>query len=340
MEYQIFKLENGIRLVHKFDKREVAHCGITINTGSRDELEEENGIAHFIEHVIFKGTKKRKAYHVLSRLEDVGADLNAYTSKEETCIYASFLHEHYARTLELISDITFNSVFPAKELEKEKDVVLDEINSYKDSPSEEIFDEFEEVLFDGHPIARNILGTPQKVKTFKKKDILNFIKNNYHTDQMVISSVGNISFDKLVKLVNRYFGEIPANLRTKSRIEVNSYQPDTRIIQKETYLSHCLYGNIAYKREDEKRLGLFLINNSETTVSQVFGQSRCTPLIIHHINLFTFLQAVFDPQYDIRPAHVLNNSINEDRTGNCPWNITIHYDTFRFKLCLTIVINR
>lgn len=261
MAYEIHTLNNGIRLVHSYNSREVAHCGIIINTGSRDEDENENGTAHFIEHLIFKGTKKRKAYHVLSRLENVGADLNAYTSKEETVIYASFLNQYYDRSLELISDITFNSIFPEKEIKKEKDVVLDEINSYKDSPSEEIFDEYESLLFDGHPIARNILGTPESVKKIKRNNILKFIKNNYHTDQIVISSVGKIDFKKLIKIIEKYFGDIPANHRSKKREKVIHYEPEIKTISRNTYLSHCIIGGVAYPRDHDKRMGLVLLNN-------------------------------------------------------------------------------
>lgn len=261
MEYQFHTLKNGIRLVHSYNTREVAHCGIVINTGSRDESEDENGIAHFIEHVIFKGTKKRKAYHVLSRLENIGGDLNAFTTKEETCIYASFLHPYFERTLELIADITFNSSFPEKEIIKEKDVVLDEINSYKDSPSELIFDDFEELMYDGHPIARNILGTPESVKSLTREKIHQFIQKNYHTDQMVISSVGNIQFSKLIKLVEKYFSEIPASLRTNGRKEMIAYEPQKKRIDKRTYLSHSCIGNIAYQRDHKDRLALVLLNN-------------------------------------------------------------------------------
>ena len=167
-------LDNGIRLVHYRIPGLVAHCGLIINAGSRDETVTEHGIAHFIEHMLFKGTKKRKAYHILSRLEDVGGELNAYTTKEETAIHASFLKEDYERTIELISDITFNSVFPQKEIEKEKDVVIEEINSYLDNPAELIFDDFEELIFSNQPIGRNILGTPGSVKSFSQEKILRF----------------------------------------------------------------------------------------------------------------------------------------------------------------------
>jgi predicted Zn-dependent peptidase len=261
MVFETHTLSNGIRLIHHSVNANVAHCGIILNTGSRDEKEEEWGIAHYIEHVVFKGTTKRKAYHILSRMEDVGGELNAYTTKEETCIYTTFLDKDYTRAIELISDITFNSIFPEKELEKEKEVILDEINSYKDSPSELIFDDFEELIFKDDPIGRNILGTPKHVKAFKRDDILNFIKNNYHTDQMVISSVGNIKFSRLVKIVEKYFGEIPESIRTTKRNKPNSYEARTQTMIKKTYQRHCVMGNIAYDLDDERRIPLSLLTN-------------------------------------------------------------------------------
>ena len=159
-------LKNGIRVIHQETDSPVGHLGILINAGSRDEQEHEHGLAHFIEHSVFKGTKKRKAFHVLSRIEDVGGELNAYTTKEETTLYSTFLTQDYERAAELLGDILFNSVYPEKELKREKEVITEEINSYKDSPSELIFDEFEELIYDGHPIARNILGTRKNLKKF------------------------------------------------------------------------------------------------------------------------------------------------------------------------------
>lgn len=261
MSVQYFTLNNGIRLIHKHNTREIAHCGVIINAGSRDEENSENGIAHFIEHVIFKGTTKRKAFHILSRLENIGAELNAFTTKEETCIYASFLNPYYERSLELFSDILFNSIFPEKEIQKEKEIVLDEINSYKDTPAEQIFDDFEELLFNEHPIAHNILGKPELVKTFRKKDIQKFIANNYHTDQIVISSVGNIDFTKLIELIEKYFGHIPSNYRNFQRKKVITYQPEQKQVFRQNHLAHCIIGNLAYSSNDEKRIGLVLLNN-------------------------------------------------------------------------------
>ena len=195
MEFQTFTLSNGIRVIHKQDTTtNVSHCGLIINVGSRDEDEHEQGVAHYIEHSFFKGTQKRKAFHILSRLAAVGGELNAYTTKEETCIYASFLKEHYERSVELISDIVFNSTYPAKEIEKEKAVIIDEIDSYLDSPSEQIFDDFEDLVFANHSLGKNILGTKESVQSFKQQHIKDFIKKNYATDKMVFSSIGNTAY--------------------------------------------------------------------------------------------------------------------------------------------------
>ncbi len=260
-EYQYSTLPNGIRIVHKQVDSIVAHCGIIINTGSRDESEKEQGVAHFIEHVIFKGTKKRRAFHILSRLEDVGGELNAFTTKEETCIYASFMEQYYDRAIELISDIVFNSTFPEKEIEKEKDVVIDELNSYKDNPTEAIFDEFEEILYAGHPIGRNILGKKNNIKSFKRKALLEFIKNNYNTNEIVFCSVGKINFSKLLKIIEKHIAFVPENTRKTKRQPFNNYLPQTKSIKKNYYQTHCIIGNIAYNHQDNKKNSLLLLNN-------------------------------------------------------------------------------
>ena len=242
-------------------KGNVSHCGLMVNTGSRDELENESGMAHFIEHMIFKGTKKRKAYHVLSRIENVGGDLNAFTTKEETCIYASFLSPYYAQSLELFADVAFNSIFPQKEIEKEKDVIIDEINSYNDSPAELIFDDFEDIVFKNHPLGRNILGDIESVERFRRNDVFRFIKRNYSSRQMVIASVGDIKFEKLVKIVEKYFAHISTNQSNLSRKPFKTYQAQTSTISKESYLTHAIVGNIAYSRAHKNRLPLALLTN-------------------------------------------------------------------------------
>ncbi len=261
MEFQTHKFQNGIRLVHKRVDSPVAHCGVIIETGSRDEKDQEHGMAHLIEHMLFKGTSKRRAYHILSRMEDVGSEINAYTTKEETCVYSTFFKDYYSRALELMSDIIFNSVYPAREIEKEKDVILDEINSCKDSPYDLIFDEFEELAYDGNSIGHSILGEEKFLKTFAREDILRFAGNKYHTDEMVISSVGSIQFEKLVKLSERYFGSQPAKLQQKSRTFKENYRAFNQTVEKKTYQVHCLMGNLAYGIKDKKRYALFLLNN-------------------------------------------------------------------------------
>lgn len=260
-EYHYHQLKNGIRVIHYPSGSKVAHLGFVVNTGSRDEKMNEHGVAHLIEHVIFKGTAKRKAYHIISRLEDVGGELDAYTTKEETCIYAAFLKEYFPRALELFADIMFNSIFPEKEMEKEKEVILDEINSYKDSPGDLIFDDFEDLIFMGHPIGRNILGTPESLPAFSRLDLQQFMNINYNTDQMVICSAGNLNFNLIVRWVEKYFAHIPQNLRHNKRKPINGCTPQNKIVELETHQTHCIIGRRAYAIDHPGRLSLELLNN-------------------------------------------------------------------------------
>jgi len=262
-DYQIHTLSNGLRLVHQQINHDnaVAHLGLIINTGSRDELKKENGLAHFIEHVIFKGTKKRKAFHVLSRLEDVGAEITAYTSKEETVLQAAFLSQHYERSLELMADIIINSTFPQKELDKEKEVVIDEINSYKDSPSEQIFDDFDLLLFPKHSLGLDILGTKSQVRKFTQAEVLKFIKKHYLASEMVLSSVGNISVEKMIDLTEKYFSDLSSGTSKKKRIPPPAYQAIEIAKKKRVYQAHCIIGNRAYSIQEEKRAAFSLLNN-------------------------------------------------------------------------------
>jgi len=261
MEYFLHTLNNGIRIVHKPGKSPVAHLGLIVQTGSRDELDHEHGIAHFIEHLIFKGTKKRKAWHILSRLDDVGGEINAYTNREETCIYAAFLKQDYERAIELIYDITFNPVFPEKEVRREKDVIIDEIMSYNDTPSELIFDEFEEMAFKGNPLGKSILGTKKSLNKITRADIINFMQDNYATHEMIICSVGDIHFDKLIKLTSRYFNSLPEKPRARVRISPDQYIPENKNLHKRTHHVHSIIGTIGYNYHDKRRTALHLINN-------------------------------------------------------------------------------
>ena len=257
----IYTLDNGIRVVHQYSSSPVLYCGMMIHTGSRDELIHEQGLAHFIEHTVFKGTKKRKWNHILARMEEVGGESNAYTTKEETCFYTVSLTEYLERAVDLLADITFNSVFPDNELDKEKGVILDEINAYKDNPAEDIIDKFEEQLYEQHSLGYDILGSPKHVKSFNSTKVQEFIQRTYNTDEMVLSIVGNVSPDKVIKLAKKYLGIYPTNLRTFQR---DAYT-DKKVIKKDkkqkTNQVHYVFGGHAYSCVDDKRLPLLLLNN-------------------------------------------------------------------------------
>ncbi|HEY9114829.1 MAG TPA: pitrilysin family protein, partial [Bacteroidales bacterium] len=261
MAYQYHTLNNSIRIIHRFEKSNVSHVGLMVNTGTRDETEKESGMAHFIEHMVFKGTKKRSSWHVLSRIENVGGEMNAFTTKEETCLHASFHSPFYENCIELFSDITFHSVFPDKEIKKEKDVIIDEINSYNDNPSELIYDDFEGQLFKNHALGHNILGSLETVEKFSRQDIFRFINKNYSTNQMVLASVGDIDFKKLVMLAEKYFGAIPKSEKETKRIPFTNYQPEQKRFEKDSYLTHLIMGNLAYPRSHPKKSGMVLLNN-------------------------------------------------------------------------------
>ncbi|MFO7873554.1 MAG: pitrilysin family protein [Bacteroidales bacterium] len=261
MIHERHQLPNGIRLIHRNSSSPVAHCGLIINTGSRDEASEEQGLAHFIEHVIFKGTSKRKSFHIMSHMENVGGEINAFTTKEETCIYGSFMHHYYERWFDIVSDIAFQSVFPSKELAKEKDIVIDEINAYKDSPAEQIIDDFDEVIFDGHPLGRNILGEPGRIAKFDRQAIHDFIARNYATTEMVICSVGNINFQRFIRLAEKYFGDIPRRERQHSRKPFVSYKPKQQTVKRKNHQAHCMMGNAAYDFDHPSKNTALLLNN-------------------------------------------------------------------------------
>lgn len=261
MEYNVHSLPNGIRLLHVPSTSAISHACIIINSGSRDEEEQQSGLAHFIEHLIFKRTEKRTTNQILNRLESVGADLNAYTTKEYTCIHASFLTPYLDRTLDLFNDIVFHSTFPEEELEKEKNVILDEIASYQDQPEEAIYDDYEDLAFAGHPLGRNILGTVESVSALTKKDILNFIGKNYHTDKIVVAIIGNYSLPKLVKLGSKYFGDVPENLSKQKRELPTEVALFTKAFAKPISQAHTVLGCRAYSLHHNYKTGLLLLNN-------------------------------------------------------------------------------
>ena len=261
MKILTHQLENGIRIIHHPSSSPVAHCGIMVNVGSRDENVDEQGMAHFVEHALFKGTKKRKAFHILSRLEDVGGELNAYTTKEETWYYASFMKQYYERSIELFGDIIFHSIFPKKELEKEKDVIMDEIHSYLDNPSEAIFDEYEELVFKGHNLGRNILGLKKTLHSFDRESVNKFMKRHYKPDEMILSSVGNIDFQKLISYAEKHLEQPTRRNENHIRIPINNYEPQNLRAKKDLIQTHCIIGNRAYSAQDPKARTLILLSN-------------------------------------------------------------------------------
>ncbi|MFO7723069.1 MAG: pitrilysin family protein [Bacteroidales bacterium] len=261
MAYQFHELPNGIRIIYSPSHSRVAHLGVYINAGSRDEGPEEHGIAHFIEHMAFKGTTRRKSFHILNRLDTVGGDLNAFTTKEHTCLYASFLSEYTARAIELFSDIILNSTFPQKELSREKSIILDEINSYKDSPSESIFDDFEELIYPNHPIGRNILGAPESLELITRSQIMRFIYRNYSASETAIAYIGALPFKRVVLLLEKFFCGMNSNHLNRQRISVEGYNPVTLTVDKETHQTHVMLGTVAYPFTDPRKRTFQLINN-------------------------------------------------------------------------------
>ena len=261
MTYQTYTLSNGLRIIHKPDNTAVTYCGLVINTGSRDELEDEQGMAHFIEHMLFKGTEKRRSGHIINRLENVGGELNAYTSKEETVVYAIILNEYFDRAMELIFDIAFHSTFPQKEIEKEVVIIIDEIQSYNDNPSELIFDDFEEQIFAHHPIGHNILGKPELLEQYSTSDAETFVKKHYKPEDMVFFVLGDLNFDQLIRMGEKYLKKETFIKGPVLRTPPTSYQPIRKEIDKNTHQVHFMLGNRCYDLYHPDRLAMYLLNN-------------------------------------------------------------------------------
>ena len=255
-------LPNGIRVVHKeVQSTKIVHCGIMLDIGSRDEQEHQQGIAHFWEHMAFKGTKKRKAFHVINRLESLGGELNAYTTKEKICFYASILDNHFDKSIELLADITFNSIFPEKQIEKEKLVILEEMSMYVDSPEDAIQDEMDELIFANHQLGNNILGNTNSVKSFKKSDFVNFIEENIDAQKIIFACVGNVSFKKVKKTAEKYFGDITYKSNNIMRTAASRYVPEFRLQNKDITQAHCAIGKRAFNVHSKDRIPFFVLNN-------------------------------------------------------------------------------
>lgn len=271
MKYNTYTLDNGLRIIHLPSDSKVVYCGYQINAGTRNEEPGEEGLAHFCEHVTFKGTERRKAWHILNCLESVGGDLNAYTNKEGTVYYSAILKEHIARAVDLLSDIVFHSVYPQAEIDKEVEVICDEIESYNDSPAELIYDEFENILFKGSPLGHNILGTAEQVRRFTTEDALRFTQKLYRPDNAIFFAYGDIDFKKLVKLIGRALADSVGNKKSVSSVKsvgLENYPSvgeeiagQTIVMQKNTHQAHVMIGTRAYDVNDDRRMPLYLLNN-------------------------------------------------------------------------------
>ena len=287
MKYNTYTLDNGLRIIHLPSDSKVVYCGYQINAGTRNEEPGEEGLAHFCEHVTFKGTERRKAWHILNCLESVGGDLNAYTNKEGTVYYSAILKEHIARAVDLLTDIVFHSVYPQAEIDKEVEVICDEIESYNDSPAELIYDEFENIIFKGSPLGHNILGTAEQVRRFTTEDALRFTRKLYRPDNAIFFAYGDIDFKKLVRLLKKSFlseerrvkseettfgdrrerqfnspeAQAQFNIQHSTFNTQHSFEGQTIVMQKNTHQAHVMIGTRAYDVNDDRRMPLYLLNN-------------------------------------------------------------------------------
>ncbi|MFR0676953.1 M16 family metallopeptidase [Dysgonomonas mossii] len=261
INYLTHTLSNGLRIVHKPIESNVSYCGFIVNAGTRDEAPDQYGMAHFVEHMLFKGTDKRRAYHIINRMENVGGELNAFTNKEETVVYSVFLEQHFSRAIELLSDITFRSNFPQPEIEKEVEVIIDEIHSYEDSPSELIFDEFENLVFDQSQIGHNILGSAELLKNFNGQMAKAFINKFYNPSNMVFFSLGRTDFKKIVYYAEKYLSTLSDIKSDIQRIKPINIPSVNKREDKDTSQAHVLIGGRSYSLCDPNRRVLNLLNN-------------------------------------------------------------------------------
>jgi predicted Zn-dependent peptidase len=258
----IFTLSNGIRVVHQqIAHTKIVHCGLFLGIGSRDETEANQGIAHFWEHMAFKGTRKRSTLDIITSLDSVGGELNAYTDKEKIVFYASLRDEYFERAVDLLSDITFNSILPEKELEKERGVILEEMSMYLDSPDDSLQDEFENVVYRKHPMGMNILGKKETVSSFNRKDFKDFFDQNLSTDKIVFSCIGNITLKETERMAKRYLEKRSLKTKTNKRKRINLYKPNERILERTVKQAKCAIGRDAYPKDHTDRVPLYLLVN-------------------------------------------------------------------------------
>ena len=315
MKYNTYTLDNGLRIIHLPSDSKVVYCGYQINAGTRNEEPGEEGLAHFCEHVTFKGTERRKAWHILNCLESVGGDLNAYTNKEGTVYYSAILKEHIARAVDLLSDIVFHSVYPQAEIDKEVEVICDEIESYNDSPAELIYDEFENILFKGSPLGHNILGTAEQVRSFTTEDALRFTRKLYRPDNAIFFAYGDIDFKKLVKLIQKALGECPKGRELACSADCKSAETPTeeRIAEKtptkERITEETPTGETPTEEMEAGDANHKVQNSKFNVQSKVAGQTIVMLKNTHQAHVMIGTQA-YDVNDDRRmPLYLLNNML-------------------------------
>jgi predicted Zn-dependent peptidase len=268
MQYSSIVLANGLRIVHLPSDSPVSYCGFAVHAGTRDEQSGQYGLAHFVEHTLFKGTEKRKVHHILNRMESVGGELNAYTTKEETFLYTVCLQEDTERAIELLCDLIYRSRFPDTEIEKEREVVIDEIHSCEDTPSELIFDEFENRIFAGSDLGHAILGDVESVQRFTSDSCRNFVRNFYYPENMVFFFYGKTSFSRISRYIEKYTGDCGSSPSYPHNGKSLLTQPFPKVLTAETIMqnknlhqTHVVTGGKAYPIFDDKRMGLLLLTN-------------------------------------------------------------------------------
>ena len=262
MQYNTATLNNGLRIIHLPNNSKIAYCGFQIKAGTRNEKPGDEGLAHFCEHVTFKGTQTHTSTAIINKLESVGGDLNAFTNKEDTVFYSAIPVEHFAKAVDVLSDIVFYSIFPQAEIDKEVEVICDEIESYNDSPAELIYDEFENLVFKGHPLGHNILGSADRVRGFATADAMRFTQQYYRPDNAIFFVYGNIDFKRLVKTLEKLTPkQLQENVVDEALVVANGKLPELTILNHDTHQAHVMIGNRAYSATHPLRIPLYLLNN-------------------------------------------------------------------------------
>lgn len=255
----------GLRIIHEQRNSQVVYCGYVVLAGTRHEEVADSGMAHFLEHITFKGTEKRRACHIINGLERVGGELNAFTTKQETVFTATVLKDDFKRAADLLTDIVFHSTYPQAEIDKEVEVICDEIDSYRDTPSDLIFDEFETLLFPEQPLGRDILGSPERLRSYTTADARRFADRYYLPQNAVFYVYGDVPFQKIVRTLERLLPADDFIEKTFSPISPQIPAPrlvgTKRRVERDTHQAHVLIGAPSFGGTDSRRYALILLNN-------------------------------------------------------------------------------